>query len=126
MRPTPCPLGKLTLRLRQGVTTDSELAGEATLTQRAESIVDHRPTKRLSGFLLWAFAKNESLSGNEIDLLSYHVLTGLNFRVLSWLEASMTYSYVEQISDGMTGNDGERNQVFIGVRAISLPWRFGE
>ncbi len=80
-------------------------------------------TRRLSGSLLLGLARNDSLSTDEIDTLTYQATTGLHLRLLSWLNGNVRYFYIKQESDGLVGADAHRNTVFVGLSAIALPWR---
>ena len=47
----------------------------------------------------------------------------LQVQFLRWLTGSATYSYVNQISDGTSGVDAQRNTLLIGLTATALPWK---
>ncbi|MCH6557729.1 MAG: hypothetical protein IH803_05880 [Nitrospirae bacterium] len=115
--------GTASLRLDQFVGSGGGLAAAATLSQSVVGTIDHTLARRLSGFLLLGFARNESLTTDEIDILTYQATAGLRVRLLSWLNGNVSYSYINQESNGLLGAGAERNTVFIGLTAIALPWR---
>ncbi len=77
----------------------------------------------LSGNLNVGLARSDPLNTDEIDILSLQVGATLQVQFLRWLAGSATYSYVNQNSDGPSGEDAQRNTLLIGLSAIALPWK---
>ncbi len=70
--------GSYSLRSNQSITPGGGLAADATLNQSIVGTIDHRFTRRLSGFLQVGLSRNDSLDSNDIDTLTYQV--GTRFR----------------------------------------------
>ncbi len=112
-------LGSATLRLNQRVGPGGGLAAVATLNQSATGTFATSFGRRLTGLLLLGFARNTSLSTDDIDTLTYQAATGVQVLLLSWLSGSVAYSYVNQESNGIVGEGGKRNNVSFGLTAIA-------
>lgn len=114
--------GTFSARLDQFIGAGGGLAAQSTLTQNFVATIDHGLTRRLSGFVQGGVAKNTSLEGDDIDLLTYQAVTGARVQLLPWLEGNVTYSYVRQESSGTLGQDAQRQTVSFGLTAIMTPW----
>ncbi len=112
--------------MNQFIGSGGGLAAAATLSQSMTGTLDYALARRLSGSLLLGFARNDSLSTDDIDTLTYQATTGLQVRLLSWLNGNARYSYIKQESKSLLGADAHRNTVFVGLTAIALPWRVME
>lgn len=115
--------GLISFRFTQDISEGSGLAATATLTQNAIAQITRSFGRDFLGFLLFGYGNNRSLSSSAIDLTTYQVRTGVSMAILAWLSGFATYSYVNQESDGTSGNTAFSNQVFIGVTGVSPTWR---
>lgn len=115
--------GSLDLSVRQFVTTAGGLSTDPTLNQDLVGSLNHSLTRWLSGNLTVGISRFDSLNTDEIDILSLQVWATLQVQFLRWLTGSATYSYVNQINDGTSGVDAQRNTLFIGLTATALPWK---
>ena len=104
--------------------TAAGLSTDPTLNQSSVGSANHRLTRWLSGNLNVGISRKDSLFTDEIDILSLQVETTLQLvQFLRWLAGSATYSYVNQNSDGTSGEDAQRNTLLIGLTATALPWK---
>lgn len=117
--------GMLGVSYFQGVTPGGGLSSTGVLTQRGTATWSYPLTERVSGFLAGGIAKNKSLSGNEVDVLSYQGQVGFSALLLPWLSGNISYSYIKQTSDGSAtaSRTAKVNQGFIGLTARLPDWR---
>ncbi len=99
------------------------LSTDPTLNQNLVGSLNHSLTRWLSGNLNVGLARFDSLNTDEIDILSLQVGATLQVQFLRWLAGSATYSYINQNSEGTTGETAQRNTLFIGLTATALPWK---
>lgn len=110
--------GSFALRYSNSVGTGSGLTSSVTLSQRAIFRVKETLGKDLSVFAQMGFGKNSSIPDKEeLLIFSYEVDTGVNFKIFSWLNSSIKYSYLFQESKGRTGESGERNMITLTLTA---------
>ena len=75
-------------------------ANSATLSQGVNITASHALGERVNAFVQLNGARNTSLSGNDIDLLSYGGSAGLTMGFLEWLSGSVNYNYFKQQNQG--------------------------
>ncbi len=117
--------GSMSLSYTQGVTPGGGLADSATLSQTLVATANYTFTRSVSGFLSGGLAKNKSLSGNTVNVNSYQGQAGISVVLLSWLDGTLTYSYIKQKSkgDAVGGRTATANQGFLGLTATFPEWR---
>ncbi len=117
--------GSFTLSYNHGVTPGGGLATSATLTQNLVATANYTISKSVGSFVSGGVAKNESLSGNSVDVTSYQGQAGISVVLLSWLDGTLTYSYIKQKSKGTAvgGRTATVNQGFLGLTATIPEWR---
>ena len=119
--------GTLSAAYRQQTGLAQGFANSATLTQNVAVTLTHGLTERLTGFLQLNGARNNSLSGNDLDVLSYGGTAGLNIALLQWLSGSVSYNYFKQENQGGTfGVDTDRNFVSLFLTAFADPTKILE
>jgi hypothetical protein len=115
--------GSMTLGYTRGEGTGGGLAATATINQSLSGRITERLGNNTSAYMQLAYGRNESVSVRTLQISSYNGSVGINTKLLSWLDGSITYSYFKQDAEGATGSDGERNLAMITLTATSLPWR---
>jgi len=119
--------GILSIRYLQGVGLAQGFAENATLTQVGTILLSHALGERLEGYAQFSGARNNTLNGEDIDLLSFGVGGGLTMVFLDWLSGGVNYNFYRQEKQGATfGNDGERTWVNFYLTAFSDPFRVFE
>ncbi|MDT7041984.1 hypothetical protein [Candidatus Nitronereus thalassa] len=118
------PDGSIGLRVNQQIAAGGGVAASSTLNQNAVLTFQKSFTRLVGGFLHLGYSRNRSLAGPLIDLDSYQVRSGLNLALLRWLNAGITYSYVNQESGGQFGATAQTNQIFLGLTAIPETFTF--
>lgn len=115
--------GNITLGYTRGAGTGGGLAATATINQHLSGRITERLGNNTSAYMQLAYGRNESVSARTLQISSYNGSVGINTKLLSWLDGSITYSYLKQDTEDTTGTDGERNLVMFTLTATSLPWR---
>lgn len=119
--------GLFSIRYLQGVGLAQGFADRATLTQVGTILFSHALGERLNGYAQFSGARNNSLSGNKFDLLSWGAGAGLTMVFLDWLSGGVNYNFYRQEKQGGTfGNDGERTWVNFYLTAFADPFRVFE
>ena len=119
--------GGATLRYSQGTGLAQGFANSATLNQLVALTVSHGLGEFLTGFVQLNGARNNSLSGNDIDVLAYGGGAGLTMRILEWLSGGITYNYFKQDNQGGTfGVDADRNFVSVFLTGFADPIKLAE
>ena len=119
--------GLLSIRYLQGVGLAQGFADGATLTQVGTILLSHALGERLNGYAQFSGARNHSLTGDEVDLLSWGAGAGLTMVFLDWLSGGVNYNFYRQEKQGgMFGNDGERTWVNFYLTAFADPFRVFE
>ena len=119
--------GTVAIRYAQGVGLAQGFANNATLSQLLALSITHALGERLTGFAQLNGARNNSLSGNEIEILSYGGGAGLTMRLLQWLSGTVSYNYFKQKNQGGTfGINADRNFVTVSLTAFADPIKLVE
>jgi len=79
--------------------------------------------ERLSGSLQAVYVRNKSLDSNGVNAETYSASAGLSMRLLAWLNGSLSYAYLQQVSEGSLGEDASRNLVSFTLTAVGPSWR---
>ena len=102
-------------------------ANSATLSQSVGITASHALGERVNVFVQLNGARNTSLSGNDIDLLSYGGTAGLTMGLLEWLSGGVNYNYFKQDNQGGTfGVNADRNFVTLFLTAFADPIKLVE
>ena len=102
-------------------------ANSATLTQTVGITASHALGERVNVYVQLNGARNNSLSGNDIDLLSYGGSAGLTMGLLEWLSGGVNYNYFKQDNQGGTfGTNADRNFVTLFLTAFADPIKLVE
>ena len=119
--------GSIVISYGQGTGLAQGFANSATLSQFGAITASHALTERINGFLQLNAARNNSLSGNDIDLLSYGGSAGLTIGLLQWLSAGVNYNYFKQENQGGNfGVNADRNFVTLFLTAFADPIKLTE
>jgi len=119
--------GILSIRYLQGVGLAQGFAENSTLTQVGTILLSHALGERLEGYAQFSGARNNTLNGEDIDLLSFGAGAGLTMVFLDWLSGGVNYNFYRQEKQGATfGNDGERTWVNFYLTAFADPFRVFE
>lgn len=117
--------GKLTLRYHRGAGTGGGVTRNVTLTQRLTARLVKNLGTRASWNALVGYSRTFSIPERTTDRLvrvsTYELGAGLDWSLLSWLSASLSYSYLTQRTQGVS-IEAERNLVAISLTAAA-PWR---
>ncbi len=114
--------GAISLGVSQSIGDGAGLAAQKTRSRNARGRIVHNLSRRLSGFGLVGWAKNDSIDGDAIDTTTWRIQTGLNYTFTSWLFGNFSYSHINQSSSGSAGNDINVDQFFVGLTAVADPW----
>ena len=115
--------GSMTLGYTRSAGTGGGLAAASTINQNLSGKITEKLGNNTSAYMQLAYGQNESVSAGTLQISSYTGSVGINTKLLSWLDVSITYTYFKQDAEGATGTDGERNLAMITLTATSLPWR---
>jgi len=115
--------GSMTLGYTRSAGTGGGLAAASTINQNLSGKITEKLGNNTSAYMQLAYGQNESVSAGTLQISSYTGSVGINTKLLSWLDGSITYTYFKQDAEGATGTDGERNLAMITLTATSLPWR---
>ena len=113
----------LTLGYTRSAGTGGGLSATSTISQNLSGWITEKLGNNTSAYIQLAYGRNESVSTRTQQISSYNGSVGINTKLLSWLDGSITYTYFKQDAEGTTGTDGERNLAMITLTATSLPWR---
>lgn len=114
--------GQLFLRFSQYIGNGGGLAASATVTRNVVLVASRQFSRTFSGFIQVGYAKNQSISGNVIDVQTVQGKAGINVGFLSWLSGFLYYSYVNQDAISGFGNTAQNNQIYFGVSAAAPTW----
>ncbi len=103
--------------------TGGGLSATSTISQNLSGRITEKLGNNTSAYMQLAYGQNESVSAGTLQISSYTGSVGINTKLLSWLDGSITYTYFKQDAKGATGTDGERNLAMFTLTATSLPWR---
>lgn len=115
--------GDMNLRYTSNVATGIGVIRGLTRRQSVIGTATRALSQRISSFIQAGYVSNRSFEGNQVNVASYTAGTGLSMRLLSWLNGSLNYSYLNQQSEGNLGEDGERNVASITFTAVGPSWR---
>lgn len=118
------PDGEISLRLNQRIGGGGGVAASTTLNQNAVITASKSITRYISAFGHFGYSRNRSLAGRAIETDTYQFRGGANMRILEWLSGGVTYSYINQESNGNFGNTAQSNQIFVGLTATPEPFTF--
>ncbi len=76
-----------------------------------------RHTRQLSSNIGASYARNNSLSGAQVDIQSYSISAGAAYNIRSWLTGSFSATHFIQDSDVVSVQDIERNLIMLQVVA---------
>ena len=113
----------LTLGYTRSAGTGGGLSATSTISQNLSGWITEKLGNNTSAYIQLAYGRNESVSTRTQQISSYNGSVGINTKLLSWLDGSITYTYFKQDAEGATGTDGERNLAMITLTAALLPWR---
>ena len=116
-------IGVFVVSYNQSIQPGGGLAGQPTLNRTVVATWNQQFTERLSWWLSGGAAGNSSITGTEIDALSWQTNTGLSLVILEWLSGNASYTHVSQTSDGTFGVEASVNQAFVGLTATVPDWR---
>ncbi|GEM_PF-3595983 len=118
--------GTLSIQYTRNIASGLGIIRSVTRRQRVVGNADYKLTELTGIYIRGIYASNQSVSENEIDLISYTAATGISTQFLNWLRGSLNYSYMRQDAQGgvaTLARDGERNLFSIELTANNLPWR---
>ena len=115
--------GSLNLRYSSNLVTGLGVIRGVTRRQSVVGSATRVLGQRISSSVQLGYASNRSFEGNEVDVATYTARAGLYIRLLSWLNGSLNYAYLNQQSKGNLGEDGERNVVSFALTAVGPSWR---
>ena len=114
--------GQISVRYRQGVGLAQGFADSATLTQVGTVTLSHTLGERITGYAQFSGSRNNSLSGDDIDILAWGGGAGITMILLEWLSGGINYNFFRQEKQGGTfGNDGERTFINFFLTAFADP-----
>lgn len=117
--------GRLTVRYRRGAGTGGGVTRNVTLTQRLTARLVRDLGPHASWNAIAGYSRTVSIPERTTDRLvrvsTYEVGVGLDWSLLSWLSASLSYSYLTQRTQGVS-IEAERNLVAVSLTAAA-PWR---
>ncbi|HNP27896.1 MAG TPA: hypothetical protein PKK23_02545 [Nitrospirales bacterium] len=115
--------GNISLSVNQTIGGGGGLASQATRTQTITGRIQHNLSVKLNGFASFGYGRNKSTGdGNAFDTNTYRVQGGISYAFLNWLSGNLSYSHINQKSDGLAVGDIKVNQVFLGFTAFADPW----
>ncbi|GJL58120.1 MAG: hypothetical protein NPIRA03_09770 [Nitrospirales bacterium] len=114
--------GNIFLNASQNIGAGGGLASQATRTRIITLGIRHEVSQKLGAFGSIGWAKNTSTDGDAFDTNTYRIQGGIGYAFLSWLSATLSYSHIDQRSNGSVANDLKADQVFIGLIAVADPW----
>lgn len=114
--------GEIYLTARQTIGSGGGLASQATRTRLITGRIGHDFSQRLNAFGSVGYAQNTSTEGNAFDTNTYRIQAGIGYVFLSWLSGVLSYSHIDQNSNGSAADDLKVNQVFLGLTAFADPW----
>jgi len=116
--------GRFTLGYSSNAGTGSGLTSSVTLSQHAFFRAAETLDRSISVFGQMDFGRNTSIPDKkELFIFSYEVNTGVNLKIYSWLNSTLSYSYFFQEAKGSIGSTGERNTVMLTLTATAPDWR---
>lgn len=107
----------------QGIGTGGGLVATPTLNQVLSSSASWVFAKDWSAYLQGAYSTNVSTSGNDIDISTYTASTGVSVLLWQGLNASINYTFIDQVSRGSFGATTDRNQIMVTLTGNTPPWR---
>lgn len=113
------PDGEIGLRVNQQIGSGGGVAASTTIRQRVVLTASKSFTRLINGFLQFGYSRNRSLAGRAIATDTYQFRGGVNYMLLEWLSAGVTYSYRNQDSSGQFGRTAQSNSIFLGLTAIT-------
>jgi hypothetical protein len=115
--------GNLSLTAGQTIGGGGGLASQAATTQTLTGRIQHNLSAKLNGFASLGYARNKSVgSGDAFDTNTYRIQGGISYAFLTWLSGNVSYSHLDQKSNGLAVDDIKVNQVFFGLTAYADPW----
>jgi predicted porin len=114
--------GSVHLTVRQNIGFGGGLASQSTRTRTVTGRIGHALTQKMNGFASLGWAKNDSVDGNAFDTNTYRIQAGLGYPFTAWLFANLSYSHIEQKSNGSAADDLRVDSVFLGLTALADPW----
>ncbi len=116
------PRGSVGLSVNQNIGNGGGLGAQATRSRTITGQINYLFTPLLSADASAGWASNDSIDGNAFDTGTYRIQTGLNYLFTRWLQGNLSYSRIDQRSNGTVADDIVVNQVFLGLSAIADPW----
>lgn len=113
------PDGQISFRFNQRIGAGGGLAVSTTINQNVVLTASKTITRYISGFLNFGYGRNRSLAGRAISNDAYQFQGGGNLRILEWLSGGVTYSYINQDSNGQFGRSAQSNSIFVGLTATA-------
>ena len=115
--------GSISLSANQTIGGGGGLASQAARTQTITGRIQHTLSTKLNGFASLGYARNKSTGGGEaFNTNTYRVQGGISYAFLTWLSGNMSYSHIDQKSNGLAVGNIKVNQVFFGLTAFADPW----
>ncbi len=115
--------GRFNLQYDRNLVTGLGVIRGLTRRQSLIGNASHVLEERIESSVQVGYASNKSFEGNEVDVATYTAEASLIVRFFSWLDGTLSYTYLNQRSKGEQGRDGERNVVSFSLKAIGPSWR---
>lgn len=97
--------------------TVSGVSTSPVVSQTVYINITGRHSRQLTSNLGVSYSKNNSLSGDDVDIKSYNVSAGAAYAIRAWLTGSLSVSHFVQDSEVTSAQDIERNLIMFQVAA---------
>ncbi len=106
--------------------TGGGLTAETTYFQRVTSRITKPLGERASTFLQFGYANNTAVTGSPFKIISYEAGAGIEVGLLSWLDGSLSYSYINQKRIQESTTQRERHLASLMLTATAPDWMIWE
>lgn len=118
--------GNVALQYNSGIGSGGGVTTTSTFSQRIISQGTWDVGRNVSASLNIGYGRNKTLSGPTFKTTTYDAGIGVTVVLLSWLNGSLNYSYLNQQADGFGAVEAERNVIMLSLTAAAPGWRIAK
>lgn len=107
--------GSLSASYSRGVSDSSGLSDQLNINDTVSAGLTRNLSDSASLSITAAYARNRTRPAATVDLRSYSADLGIRWQAWRWATVGAGISHFNQLSDGVTGSDEERNAVYINL-----------
>ncbi|MBZ0220433.1 MAG: hypothetical protein K8I01_08400 [Candidatus Methylomirabilis sp.] len=111
--------GSVSASYSRGVSDSSGLTDELNISETVSAGFSRNLSDAASLTLTTGYARNRTKPAGTVDLKSYSADAGVRWQVKRWAIIGAGISHFNQLSEGITGSDAERNAFYLNLTVHS-------